>query len=141
MLARSKCAGCGTRSAGKLASLYWAWFKADGVRTAWKQRLCVSCTIARLSKVLSHSQDQSEDLTMCPSCGTDSSADLDPIYLTLYVPGREKHSADLSTCAVCATHLRVTAQENAMPLSDRSSSGAGSSATDPWDALGLAPPQ
>lgn len=139
MLSRQRCASCGQRVPEKLASLYWAWFRADGVRTAWRQRLCANCTVTSLSSLLQSANSQSLDLTTCPSCGGDASEDLDPIYLTLYVPGREQQSFELTTDAPCAARIRVAAQAGAQQLQDRTQQSSGSSATSAWDALGLAP--
>lgn len=134
-----RCAGCGARPRSKLAQLYWAWFRADGVRTAWKQRLCVDCTIERLRTLLAHSQEESSDLTMCPSCGADASKDMDPIYLTLYVPKQERSDWSLTTCAPCAVSIRLAAQTGATRLEDRQENNSGASLTSAWDALGLSP--
>lgn len=133
------CAGCGVRPREKLAQLYWAWFREDGVRTAWKQRLCVDCTSSRVGSILAHSQGESSDLTMCPSCGADASSDLDPIYLTIYVPRRERRDFSLRMCAACAAVTRAAAQQNADKLVDRQSSSAETSPTSAWDRLGLSP--
>lgn len=138
-MVRAHCAGCGTRLGGKLASLYWAWFRADGERTAWKQRLCAICTGTRLGTLLAHSTEDSSALTMCPACGADASTDLDPIYLTVYPPKRERLDFELTTCAPCAARIRSAAQENAEKLANRSLPSSDDSATRAWDALGLSP--
>ena len=129
---RFACAVCGTRNAGKLAAAYWAWFRADGVRSAWKQRLCVACAAKELSQLLASSQNSSSDMTMCPSCGADSSDDLDPVFLTLYVPGQERSDLSLMTCAACAVHVRSTALVGAEKLEDRSDGSSKPSAIDAW---------
>ena len=135
----SRCSACGTHPRSKLAQLYWAWFRADGERTAWKQRLCVECTTERLATLLASSQTASFDSTTCPSCGTDASSELDPIYLTLYPPKSERLDFDLTTCASCAARIRVAAQEGASKLENRSMGSSSDSAMKAWDALGLSP--
>lgn len=136
---RLPCSGCGNRQNNKMASLYWAWNRADGVRTAWKQKLCVDCTLERLASLLEHSQDSNSDVTTCPSCGTDSSNELDPIYLTLYVPKRERTDWGFTTCAACAAQIRVLVQKHATRLADRQEASSSDSSVSAWDALGLAP--
>lgn len=135
---RFVCAADGQRSPEKMASLYWAWFRADGARTAWKQRLCAMHTEERLSALLAHSKDQSDSLFLCPSCGTSSESDLDPIYLTLYAPHTEALRFELPTCASCAVRLRIAAQERAEKLPDRNngqSNGGESEKPDGWGWL------
>lgn len=139
MLSRFPCSVCKTRNAGKLASAYWAWFRADGVRTAWKQRLCVECAQRELKQLLASATTSSLDVCRCPSCGADSSSDLDPIYLTIYVPKQEPSEWSLTTCASCAARVRITAQNGAEKLPDRQVSSSLPSATSPWDSLGINP--
>jgi hypothetical protein len=114
------CAGCGQRVPGRLASLYTAWFLADGSRTAWKQRLCASCVGSQLKPLLAAALEPSPDVTACPACGKDASNDLDPIYLTLYLPKQESREFALTTCASCAVKLRLRLQDRAERLPDRS---------------------
>lgn len=136
---RNPCSACGTRSGGKLASLYWAWFRVDGERTAWKQRLCVECTRTSLVTLLEHSTQDSSILTMCPACGADASSDLDPIYLTLYLPKADPLSYELPTCAPCAARIRIAAQVGAQKLADRQQRSSSSSDVSAWGELGLSP--
>jgi hypothetical protein len=132
-----RCSSCGTRPRAKLAQLYWAWFRADGERTAWKQRLCVDCTDSQLRTLLASSQAASFDSTMCPSCGADASEDLDPIFLTLYVPRQERLDFELTTCASCAARIRVAAQVGAEKLENRSLVSSQDSSLTAWSSLGL----
>jgi hypothetical protein len=125
------CSGHGARVAGKLASLYSAWFNADGVRTAWRQRLCADCVSERLGVILRSASQQSQDVTACPACGADSSKDPDPIYLTLYLPKQDPREYALTTDAACAAKLRVGLQERAEKLPNRlNGSGGGGSNRD-----------
>ncbi len=129
------CAACGQRVPGRLASLYSAWFLADGARTAWKQRLCAPCASQRLGSLLRHAQDSPPDVTLCPACGSASTADLDPIYLTLYLPKQDPREFALTTCAPCAVRVRLDLQDRAEKLPDRNGgSGGGFKAEgeDPW---------
>lgn len=113
------CAVCGQRVPGKLASIYWAWFKSDGERSAFKQRSCAPCIAERLRAVLRSANEASPAVSMCPVCGTDSSGDLDPIYATVFLPKQEPREYALTTCATCAVGVRAWAQEGAQPLADR----------------------
>lgn len=113
------CGRCGRRTPGRLASLYSAWFLADGRRTAWKQRVCVECVATGLRALLASAGEASDSLVMCPACGVDSSGSLDPIYLTVYLPKQEAREFALTTCASCAVTLRLSLQERAERLPDR----------------------
>lgn len=132
-----KCSVHGAKIEGKLATLYSAWFNADGGRTAWKQRICAPCVKETLAPLMRAATDASPDLTMCPACGTDSSSDLDPIYLTLYLPKQESREFALTTCASCAVTCRVSLQRGAEKLPDRQnvSNGTSKSAGDEWNDL------
>lgn len=132
------CAGCGQRVPGRLASLYSAWFIADGSRTAWKQRLCAPCVGRQLRSLLVSAQQATDFVTACPACGKDSSGDLDPIYLTLYLPKQESREFALTTDAACAAILRLSLQDRAERLPDRSLSNGDSAAPsdpDEWNAV------
>lgn len=113
------CDAHGARIRGKLATCYWAWFNADGERSAWLQRLCAPCLTERMAGLLRMASEASLDLTVCPACGADSSQDLDAIYATVYLPRQEAREYALTTCASCAARLRLLLQENAEKLPDR----------------------
>jgi hypothetical protein len=133
------CSMCGQRRPGKLASAYWAWFRADGERTAWKQRVCAPCLIERIAPLVrKYAETNGEN---CPACGTTSTDDLDQVYLTLYVPSHEPVECAFATDAACAARIRVDAQLGATKLADRGASVRGPSPTPTaeWDAIGLAP--
>ena len=119
------CSGCGQKSRGRLASLYSAWFLADGSRTAWKQRLCAPCVKSRLGELLASAQQESGLVTACPACGSDASTSLDPIYLTLYLPKQEPREFALTTDASCAARLRLSLQDHADRLQNRPSYDVG----------------
>ena len=124
-MSRFPCSRCGQRVLGRVASLYWAWFNADGARTAWKQRLCVACVKSTLRELLSHAQDSTPDVCSCPACGSESTPDLDPIYLNLYLPRTDGQEFALTTCGPCAAKLRLIAQDGAEKLPDRSGTSGG----------------
>jgi hypothetical protein len=113
------CSFHGARIDGKLATLYSAWFRSDGERTAWKQSLCAPCVREVLAPMLKGVSDTSSDVSACPACGIDSSQDLDPIYLNLYLPRLDPKEYALPTCSSCAAKLRVSLQRGAMKLPNR----------------------
>lgn len=136
-----KCSLCRHKRLGeKLSSAYWAWFRADGERVAWKMRYCLACAQTQLP-VLSRAFSVAEDIqevTSCLSCGADASEDLDPIYCTLYLPGREPMEFELVLDSACAGKLRIPITDNGERLPDRGGSMRGpSSSVTAWDALGL----
>lgn len=103
------CSVCRQRKPGKLASAYWAWFNADGGRSAWKVRYCPACAATSLHELFKklRETDGTSDVFACVSCGTDASRDSDPIYLTLYLPGREPEEIALQLDGACAAKLRT----------------------------------
>lgn len=125
-----------------MATAYWAWFNADGARAAWKQRFCASCAVDALQVLLStlRNADLDSNVFACVSCGADASQDSDPVYLTLYVPGREPQEYALQLDAACAANIRTKAIAGAERLADRGGLVRGPSPlASTWDALGLAP--
>lgn len=137
------CSGCGGREPGKLSNATWAWWRADNVRTAWRQKLCVSCYVLRVQPL--ESAVGTEPMH-CPLCHTDPGEDMDPTYLTVFVPGLGPLRLEMATCGPCAVEMRNRAQENATHLDDRQPSFGGPDTgpqTDPalqaWRDLGIAP--
>lgn len=136
------CSMCKGRRPGKLASAYWAWFTADGSRSAWKLRYCHGCAPESLQIVLAASRSSEETLDVfgCVSCGTSCETDSDPMYLTLYLPGKEPMEYALQLDGACAARLRIPITANGERLPDRGGVVRGPSpSTSAWDALGLAP--
>lgn len=136
------CSVCRQRRPGKMATAYWAWFDANGDRCAWKQRFCAACAQANLHTLLLTLRSEGSDSNTfaCVSCGTDASQDSDPVYLTLYVPGREPEELALQLDGPCAANMRSQAQVGAERLADRGGLVRGPSPTNTtWDAIGLAP--
>ena len=136
------CSVCGVRRPGKLASAYWAWFKADGSRSAWKMRYCPADAVDNLQQLLSNLRDmgENEEVFACVSCGASAAEDSDPIYLTLYLPGKEPMEYALQLDSACAAKLRIPITERGTKLEDRGGVVRGPSpSTSAWDALGLSP--
>ena len=137
------CHMCKARKPGKLASGYWAWFLADGSRSAWRVRYCPECAAENLVGLLNALRQMGETSSVfaCVSCGTDASQDSDPVYLTLYLPGKEPMEYALQLDGACAAKLRIPITTHGERLSDRGGlvRGPSPSLTSAWDALGLEP--
>lgn len=137
------CSACGIRAVGKLASATWAWWTADNQRVAWRQRLCTACYVANVAGL--ETAVSAEPLN-CPLCHTDPAADMDPCYLTVYVPGYGKKRLEIATCGPCAVEVRNRALAGASRLDDREPAFGGQDPgpqTDPeldvWRAIGVRP--
>jgi hypothetical protein len=136
------CSVCRRRMPGKLASAYWAWFNADGARSAWKLRYCPECAAENLLALLNalREMDGTSDVFACVSCGSSAAEDSDPIYLTLFLPGKESMEYALQLDSACAAKLRIPVTTQGERLPDRGGVVRGPSpSTSAWDALGLAP--
>ena len=112
------CDSCRARVPEKLAQVTWAWYRADGQRVAFRQRLCTACYCSIL---LPLDKPVDFDDLKCPACGISTSSDMDPCYATAYVPGAGKQQFELATCAACAVEVRNRAQVGASRLEDRPS--------------------
>lgn len=136
------CSVCRQRKPGKLASAYWAWFNADGARSAWKVRYCSACASESLSQLFAtlRETDGQSSAFACVSCGADASLDSDPMYLTLYLPGKEPEEIALRLDGACAAKLRIPITTQGDRLEDRGGVVRGPShGNSAWDALGLSP--
>lgn len=112
------CDFCGKRVPEKLAQVTWAWYRADGQRVAYRQRLCTACFCANL---LPLDVEPNFDALTCPACGISTEHDMDPCYATAYIPGQGKTSIEAATCPSCAVEIRSRAQQGAVRLEDRPS--------------------
>jgi hypothetical protein len=132
------CTICRARRPGKLANAYWAWFLADGSRSAWKVRYCPVCAGIELKQLVYalRNIEPSDNVFACVNCGADASQDSDPIYLTLYVPNREPEEFQLQLDAACAAKMRGPIVEHGERLPDRGGVVRGPTPSDSiWDAL------
>jgi hypothetical protein len=136
------CDACHQRVPEKLCQCTWAWYRADGQRVAYRQRLCTACfatTVLPLDKDL----DYVNGLT-CPACGIGTDEDMDPCYCTAFIPGQGKIQLELATCASCAVTIRQRAQVGATKLEDARVEGPSDSSPSTlttresyWSALGI----
>lgn len=136
------CSVCKLRKPGKLATAYWAWFLADQSRSAWKLRYCPACAqdvlLALLTKL--NGLGDSSDPLDCVSCGGKVQDDADPIYLTLFLPGKEPQEYAAQLDAACAAKMRIPITTQGERLADRGGLVRGPSPSNSaWDALGLSP--
>jgi hypothetical protein len=105
-------------------------------------RYCPDCAGVNLSELFKRlrASDGSTDVFSCVSCGASTEGDSDPIYLTLYLPGKEPTEYALQLDSACAANLRspITTQGERLP--DRGGVVRGPSpSTSAWDQLGLSP--
>lgn len=136
------CSVCKGRKPGKQASAYWAWFVADGSRSAWKLRYCLACAPESLSVLLNASPAAAGDsgVFACIACGASAEEDSDPIYCTLYLPGKEPMEYAVQLDGACAAKLRIPITTLGERLPDRGGVVRGPSPSNTaWDALGLSP--
>lgn len=134
------CSACGEIRPGKLATVYWAWFRVDGERVAHKQRLCTTCYVMGVAQVEVACEDEPNH---CVACHTSLGDDVDATYATVFVPGRGPKELHLGACSACAVQIRSWSLQGALTLPDRQVEGLkaspSTSATATWQALGLRP--
>jgi hypothetical protein len=136
------CSQCGESQKEPLTWTVWAWNRADGVRVAYKQKLCLTCVSTVVAPLYVASENP---LMVCPRCGIDTKEDCDPIYCAFIPRGLGKMNIEAPTCGPCAVHLRNFAQTGAEYLEDRNTSSRGQDLAprygglETWVALGLLP--
>jgi hypothetical protein len=133
------CSACQQRVPGKLAQVYWAWNQADGVRVAYKQRLCMTDFTASVWPLAMEAQ---QNVVACPACHVGTVDDMDPVYATIYCPGQPQVDAEMALCGPCAVEVRNRAVAGAEKLPDRQGALGGSgpppvTPADSWAALGI----
>lgn len=137
------CSFCGQRAVGKMSSATWAWWRADQQRVAYRQRLCLTCFVQNVAGLEQATRDEPFH---CPACHTDPSDDMDPVYLTVFIPGVGPLRLEMATCGACAVEIRNRAQQGAVQLDDREPQFGGqgtgpqnSNTPSAWAALGIEP--
>lgn len=136
------CSFCQERPGEKLSQVTWAWNPRPKERIAYRQKLCLKCFVTNVLG-LDKPIEAKGPLT-CPSCGTDTEFDMDPVYVTAFIPGSGKMQLELALCGSCAVEIRVRAQTHAELLPEREPESRGlapgpSPATSPWERLGIVP--
>lgn len=136
------CTACNERKPGKLANVTVAWWTAAQQRVAWRARLCLACYMAHVAML--HGYEGTEVL-VCPFCGIDTADDMDPCYVTSFVPLQGKVQLELASCGACAAKFRVWAQGAGVRLSDIGVGGQDPGpqpippGTEGWAAVGIYP--
>jgi len=130
------CSIHGGRVPGKLASVYWRWFNAEGQSVGWKQRMCSVCSVETLRPLIASASTESQDVSVCPACGSDSSRDMEPMFLTVYTPGSESREFQLPICSGCAPAVRAKAETRAERLPDRGGQRGAMAPREPEDPFG-----
>jgi hypothetical protein len=138
------CSFCGERRVGeKLSNATWAWWRADNVRVAYRQRLCVGCYVTNVAGLETSCGSDPYD---CPVCHTEPGEAMDPTYLTIFVPAYGPLRLEMATCGPCAVEVRNRGQVGARKLDNQQPESGGQDPgpqTDPalaaWRALGILP--
>lgn len=137
------CSACGQKLPGKMANVTWAWWTAANERVAWRQKLCFDCFASNCAPLVADVQTAPLD---CPVCHSDAGENMDPCYLTAFLPGVGPVRAEMGTCAPCAVDIRNRAQAGAVKLDDRQSSFGGQvpgpqtdTVPNVWAQLGILP--
>jgi hypothetical protein len=146
-MGRFPCSVCGRRRPEKLSTAYWVWYPDNGERVCHKLRYCLECAGMSLHGLLVRSlaTEEPADLFTCTLCGTDASHDGESLFVTLYVPGRERTDLSLLLDTACAVKWRGHVTELGERMENRSLDGSpgvgmrGPSSIDPWERLGLSP--
>lgn len=129
------CSNCGQRAPGRMAALYAAWFVSEGERVCYRERLCAACvTIVRDSLLVSVS-DSSPNVSVCPLCGEDSSTNMSPLYLTIYLPKQEAREFALTTCTSCVSPYLASFAEKGDKMADRGGGQVGAAAAAQWENI------
>jgi hypothetical protein len=135
------CSICEQRLPGKLANVTIAWYTAAQERLAYREKLCLTCYAMQIAPL---TPDPTQQALTCPVCHTGSEDDMDPVYITSYLPDYGKVQLELPTCASCAVKLRIQAQDRGIKLEsqfggqDPGPQTDGHGASD-WAKLGLYP--
>lgn len=136
------CSACGEKQADPLTWTVWAWNRSDGVRVAYKQKLCLTCVATKVAPL--YVSCEQPDMT-CPGCGIDTSDDYDAVYCAFIPRGLGKMNIDAPFCPACAVNIRVFAQTGSEELEDRGIPSRGQDlaprygSEETWAALGLRP--
>jgi hypothetical protein len=136
------CTSCKGTQTDTLTWSVWAWNRADGVRVAYKHKLCLACVTTRLAPLYVACESP---VMNCPQCGIDTSEDMDPVYCTFVLHGSGKKRLEAPMCASCAVELRVFAMTGAEFQEDRDPSSRGLDSAprygseETWRDLGFLP--
>jgi hypothetical protein len=136
------CSICRKNKPGKLATAYWAWFKADGERTARKLRYCLEDAMSELAFVQRYLQETATngETFACLDCGSALGDDMSRLYVTLYLPNSMPVEVGLPLCEQHSIARRSELTELGEPLPDRGAVMRGPSPLlTAWDAFHVEP--
>lgn len=138
------CSACRKRPVEKLSQVTWAWNPEPTKRLAYRQKLCQACFIERV--LVYDKEVPQEGALSCAVCGGDVERDMEPVYVTAFVPGVGKWRLDIPLCGSDALGVRVAATENGELLPDREPQSRGlesapgtASPLTVWERLGILP--
>ena len=123
-----KCSGCQERKPGKYANVTVAWWNAENKRLAYRMRLCRDCYLEAINDVQINVH---ENEFSCPYCHTEPGDDMNPTYITAFLPNYGKLQLECATCAQDSIILRSFAVEKGELLQDLEVGGLGPSPQTP----------
>jgi hypothetical protein len=135
-----KCTLCAETQAEPLVWVSSAWNRSDGVRVAYKHKLCMTCIATKLAPL--HVASEQPTMT-CPACGIDTTNDYDAVYIAWVPKGVGRLQTDCAFCDPCAARYRVWFEAGAERQEDRETSSRGTdgaprySAAETLAALGI----
>ena len=118
------CTQCGEKQKEPLTWAVGAWKRADGVRVAYRQNLCMACTVAKLAPLQTHSDG---DLMTCPQCGIGTEDNYDAVYISWIPKHVGKLTIESPFCPPCAAHFRIWWMHGAELLPERVTDREGAS--------------
>jgi hypothetical protein len=110
-----RCSGCQERKPGKYANTTVAWWNVANKRLAYRLKLCKDCYGETIEPVRLNNL---ENELSCPYCHTEPGDDMDPTYVTMFIPNFGKMQLELATCAADAVQLRSYGVEHGELLQD-----------------------
>lgn len=136
---RLVCSYCGERQKEKAATLYLAWYPAEGDRVAYSIKSCVDCLVERWKPILVTTKSASKESDTCIGCGGSLESEDSPVFLNLYLPKQDGQAFELDFDAACAARICADITDFGKRLPNRSTGVEGSQAPQPspWDAIEL----
>jgi hypothetical protein len=106
-----------------MTQVTWGWRRADGIRIAYRGRLCASCFASKIAPLaISY---KGVDALTCPSCGIGTEDDMDAVYSTSYIPGYGEFRTESPFCGACAATYRVWVLDHSWQLEDQRGAAGG----------------
>lgn len=96
-MAYQPCTSCKERYPGKATSVYSAWRNGDGMQRQ-VAKLCERCVHDSIAPYVKRAIERG-NATGCDQCGSTGPDDYDMVYLTVYLPKREREDFLLTFCS------------------------------------------